>query len=256
MRILREAPHNLYDRELITQKILDRDERIAKSSNLDSRRVIVYNIDISWTADELTNFFTEFGKIERISVNKPPSDPKKPPIKKIEAKITFSSASSVNEIRKSKQIKSVGFLIKTIAEVRVSACKKAPSQENMAKISKSSKLNNIETRHILELGINELDGTKFEETVSPSLSILIKKRPKIKEVNASGNASRLKQIESDKCRSFLRQDQANLHISPQMLQKVYENHSYEGLCLRYDGRVRPFKSQGLWFAIPRHKLKK
>lgn len=57
--ILAAKPHNLYNRELIVERVLTKEERALKSLQLDSRRLIVYNLEQTWTSAKLLEFFSQ-----------------------------------------------------------------------------------------------------------------------------------------------------------------------------------------------------
>lgn len=71
--ILRSKPHNVYDREIIVEKVLKNKDRRKKDQELNKRRVFVKNTSQDSISDEeIRSLFSTFGEIVRLSIHRQP----------------------------------------------------------------------------------------------------------------------------------------------------------------------------------------
>lgn len=98
------------------EKVLSLQEREAKNQELGSRRLIVHNLGLEWTTESLTRFFSNYGEIERISLNQHLQNLEE--ITKFECKITFKDISSIQKVKNCSQVSDLGMKFKTILSVK------------------------------------------------------------------------------------------------------------------------------------------
>lgn len=63
--------HFFYERTLLVQEVLCKQKLLEKNHDIDSRRIIIYNLDIRWTEQTLRGYFSQYGAIERSTITKP-----------------------------------------------------------------------------------------------------------------------------------------------------------------------------------------